>query len=371
MRIHVGLTERVFVLVDGTPSLFLRPGVHTLFRPFQRVDLVRVDTTKLVADLDAPLLALVPDEELTLVSLGRNERGLVRRRGRPVAWLGEGLHALWVAERIAARGARGESAPAITVERFDTSALAAPVLAEAVRALIPASDLAEVTVPDGFVAIRWVEGAIEAELGVGRHAAWSTARKVAFTAIDLRERLVQVTGQEVLTRDRVSLRLNLAATHRVADARRLATVARSADELVHLAMQLAAREQVALRTLDELLADREAVSEAMVETVRRKAELLGLTLTSFGIKDVVLPGEMKTLLNRVIEAQKQAEANVILRREETAATRSMAQTARVLAESPLLMRLKELEALGQLAGKVEKLQVVVGAKELPAINLGS
>ena len=56
---------------------------------------------------------------------------------------------------------------------------------------------------------------------------------------------------------------------------------------------------------------------------------------TFGVKDVVLPGEMKALLNRVIEAQKEAEANVILRREETAATRSMAQTAKVLGENPI------------------------------------
>jgi len=55
---------------------------------------------------------------------------------------------------------------------------------------------------------------------------------------------------------------------------------------------------------------------------------------------VVLPGEMKTLLNRVIEAEKEAAANVILRREETAATRSLANTARVMADQPILLRLK-------------------------------
>ena len=74
------------------------------------------------------------------------------------------------------------------------------------------------------------------------------------------------------------------------------------------------------------------------------APALGLEVLDPGVKDLVLPGEMKVLLNRVIEAQKEAEANVILRREETAATRSMAQTAKVLGENPLLVRLKELEA---------------------------
>ena len=78
---------------------------------------------------------------------------------------------------------------------------------------------------------------------------------------------------------------------------------------------------------------------------------------------------MKTLLNRVIEAQKEAEANVIFRREETAATRSMAQTAKVLAENPLLVRLKELEAYKELAAKVGQVHLVLGEGALPQLQL--
>ncbi len=141
------------------------------------------------------------------------------------------------------------------------------------------------------------------------------------------------------------------------------------DEVVYLALQLAAREAVTTRTLDELLASREELAQAMAGTVRERAESVGLTLVELGLKDVVLPGEMKELLNKVIEAQKQAEANVILRREETAATRSMAQTAKVLQENPLLIRLKELEAYGQLASKVGTLHLVMGESGLPSLQL--
>lgn len=93
-----------------------------------------------------------------------------------------------------------------------------------------------------------------------------------------------------------------------------------------------------------------------------------------GVKDMVLPGEMKTLLNRVIEAEKEAAANVILRREETAATRSLANTARVMADQPILLRLKELEALKEIAERIKEVRLVVGAdgfqKLLPAQLLG-
>jgi regulator of protease activity HflC (stomatin/prohibitin superfamily) len=77
----------------------------------------------------------------------------------------------------------------------------------------------------------------------------------------------------------------------------------------------------------------------------------GVVIRSVGLKDIILPGDMKLILNQVITAQKEAEANLIKRREETAAARSQANTAKLLAENPVLARLKELEMLqSMLAG---------------------
>jgi hypothetical protein len=72
---------------------------------------------------------------------------------------------------------------------------------------------------------------------------------------------------------------------------------------------------------------------------------------------------MKALLNRVIEARKAADANLITRREETAAMRSQANTARLLENNPTLMRLRELDLLEKIAGTA-KLSVVLGEKGL-------
>ena len=91
-----------------------------------------------------------------------------------------------------------------------------------------------------------------------------------------------------------------------------------------------------------------------------RAETFGLRVHRVGVKDVILPGEMKTLLNKVIEAEKAAAANVILRREDAAATRNMANTAKVIAENPVLMRLKELETMKDIADKIDELKLVVG-----------
>jgi regulator of protease activity HflC (stomatin/prohibitin superfamily) len=78
-----------------------------------------------------------------------------------------------------------------------------------------------------------------------------------------------------------------------------------------------------------------------------------------GIRDIILPGEMKELMNRVTEAKKAAEANLIARREETAAIRSQANSARLLAEQPVLMRMRELEVLEKIAAAGE-LKIVLG-----------
>ena len=73
---------------------------------------------------------------------------------------------------------------------------------------------------------------------------------------------------------------------------------------------------------------------------------------------------MRDIMNTVVAAQKEAEANVIRRREETNATRSLLNTAKVMSENPVMLRLKELEALEVVAGKVDKLTVQNGTQGL-------
>jgi len=124
---------------------------------------------------------------------------------------------------------------------------------------------------------------------------------------------------------------------------------------------------VAAVTLDELLEGRDALTRFLEQNVAPKAIGWGVRVERVGVKDVVLPGEMKTLLNRVIEAEKSAAANVILRREETAATRSLVNTARLMADQPILLRLKEFEALQEIAAQIREVRVVVGSESLGAL----
>lgn len=368
MQIEIMTNERAFLVEDGRPVKYLAPGVHRVWAAFKEQRVEKVSTVGLLAELDELRLALVPAADLQVLTLAPHERGLVMKRGKPFLWLGAGVHQLWTVERQVDR-ATGAVTPLISVEVKDTSAVEARPLTTDVAALAKGRDYVEVTAPEGSVAVRYVDGQLDTVLPAGRHAAWNTMRTVSMAVIDLREKVLAVNGQEVMTKDRVSLRLNLSATFKVKDAKRLAVVARAPDDVVYLAMQLAAREAVTTRTLDELLGLRDELSKVMTPAVRDRAEGVGLELIELGVKDVILPGEMKDLLNKVIQAQKEAEANVILRREETAATRSMAQTAKVLSENPLLVRLKELEAYKELATKVGQVHLVLGDGALEKLQL--
>lgn len=365
MRFHVALHERLILHVDGRPALYLGPGIHRVWRPFAEIEPFRFDTRELVAALSPEQLALVPVADAMVVEVGPDERVVVRNRTVPVRWLRPGVHVIWTVDHYERRGADGGRVrlPAITVERFDTAAPLAEPLAEELVRIVPRTEYSEVTVPHGSAGLRFVDGRFDALLEAGRYGAWTTRHKVSFSVVELREQLLTITGQEVMTRDRVTLRLTLSAIYKVVDAVRHATVARGPHEQLYLAIQLQAREAVAGRTLDELLEDRDALGRAIQPQVEAQAQAMGLGIVALGVKDVVLPGDMKALLNRVIEARKQAEASVILRREEVAATRSLAQTAQVLADNPVLMRLKELEAYKELAAHVGKIDVVIAARD--------
>ncbi|MBI2373981.1 MAG: slipin family protein [Deltaproteobacteria bacterium] len=367
MWIDVKNDERAFVHVNGRPTRYLVSGRYFVFEPFARVEVVRYSLKSYVADLAAEELALVPEGDVELVEVSESQRAVVRRRNRPVAWLGQGRHVVWLASRV--MGA--ELTPEIGVDVLDVSGVTVEPLGTEVRALVPADEYVEATVPSGAVAVRFVDGVLDTVLPPGRHGAFKITKRVELAVMDLRERTLSVNGQEVMSRDRVSLRVNVAAVYRIADPVRVASVAREPDELVYLAVQLAARELLAARSLDEILAERDGLSGQLASRVRVVAEKLGLLLVELGIKDLVLPGDMRALLNRVIEAQKEAEANVIARREETAAVRSMANTAKVLAESPMLLRLKELEAYKELASRVGRVHLVVGDRAIEKLGLSS
>jgi regulator of protease activity HflC (stomatin/prohibitin superfamily) len=153
--------------------------------------------------------------------------------------------------------------------------------------------------------------------------------------------------------------LNALVVFRVADAALAVTTVESYSQALYRQAQLALRAVVGTRDLEAFLAGKDEVVAELENLLRKRATELGLEIREAGIRDVILPGEMKEILNRVVEAKKRAEAILLTRREETAAMRMQANTAKIFESSPTLMKLKELEVLEKVAEKAN-LTVVLG-----------
>lgn len=215
-------------------------------------------------------------------------------------------------------------------------------------------------VPDQHLAMLQVNGKFEGMLQPGRYGFWKVQRQVEVKLIDLRLQTMEVSGQEILTKDRVSLRLNLTAAYRVVDAEAVMFKVNDYSAFLYRELQLALRESVGAQTLDALLEDKDSLNRNISERVKQRFGEYGIGLSNVGVKDIILPGDMKMILNKVVEAQKSAEANLINRREETQAMRSLHNTAKMMDNNPMLLRLKELEALERVTERIGQINVYGG-----------
>lgn len=202
----------------------------------------------------------------------------------------------------------------------------------------------------------WTDGVFQELLEPGTYYFWEGTDLVCERVrVDLRE--LDLVGQEILTKDRVGIRLNFVCSYRVTDPLKAVTRARDFEALFRTAAALSVRDCVAGLTLDELLGRREQIGEEIAKPLRTRAAELFIEVPSAGIRDIVLPGDVREILNTVLLAEKQAQANVITRREEVASTRSLLNTARLMDENKTLYKLKELEYLQKICEKIGSLNV--------------
>ncbi|HHK9425185.1 TPA: slipin family protein [Escherichia coli] len=221
-----------------------------------------------------------------------------------------------------------------------------------------------VQVPAWHVGVLKIDGETQALLPPGLTAYWKINHLVEAEVVDTRLQVLEVSGQEILTKDKVNLRINLAANWRYSDV--LLAFSQLTKPIDHLyrELQFALREAVGTRTLDELLEDKQVIDDVVSEQVKLRMKPFGMEIASLGVKDIVLLGDMKNILAQLVEAEKSAQANVIRRREETAATRSLLNTAKVMENNPVALRLKELETLERVAERIDNISVFGGLDQV-------
>lgn len=212
-------------------------------------------------------------------------------------------------------------------------------------------------VPAQHIGLLDLDGVLQEPLPAGTHTWWKFGRSIKTESLDLRLQTLEVSGQEILTKDKVPLRLNLTAGFRIVDPIRAKSSLVDLSGFLYKELQFGLRSAVGTRSLDQLLEDKTTIDTTISDYIRTKIADYGIEVDSVGVKDIILPGEIKAILGKVVEAEKAAQANVVRRREETAATRSMLNTAKVMEDNPVALRLKELEVLERIAEKIEHINV--------------
>ena len=359
--------ERGLLFKDGDFIQFLVPGTYRFAGLRHRYAVERFDIS--VAAFEHRLADYLVEAERAeverlfhVVETGADEVALIYLNERAAAVLGPAERALYWKGVVKVRIERFDLSEGIALDARLTKRLVIGSNAR-VRAVADAAVYARI-VPDGHVGLLYVDGELTETLAAGLHAYWNVAHAVSVELVDLRIKALEVQGQEILTRDKVALRINVTATYQYVDAAKAVRAFKDPLDQLYKEIQFGLRAAVGTRKLDALLEDKTAIDRDIAEHLGKRFAEIGLSVISVGVKDIILPGDMKDLLGKVVEAEKAAQANVIRRREETNATRSLLNTAKVMESNNVALRLKELETLEKITENVGDLSVVGGLDAL-------
>jgi hypothetical protein len=214
----------------------------------------------------------------------------------------------------------------------------------------------------------FIDGKFEKELDAGTYFWWKNNISIHVAKVDTRAMQMEISGQEILTKDKAGVRLNFQVKFKVTDIKVALLENKEFEKQLYTLMQLALREYVGAYTLDELLDKKDDIASHIFDSVIAKSQNLGVEILDGGIKDIILPGDMKDIMNQVLIAEKKAQANIIMRREETASTRSLLNTAKLMEDNEMLFKLKEMEYVEKIAEKINTISLSGGGQVIDQLK---
>ena len=193
---------------------------------------------------------------------------------------------------------------------------------------------------------------------------YNNETKISVVTYDMRPQTIEISGQEILTKDKAQLRINFMVNYQIIDLIKAYQANKDFEKMIYQAIQLGLREFIGNMNFDELMSDKNSVSDYIMQKYQNQFAEIGLKLKETGMKDIILPGEIREIMNRVLIDEKTAQANSIMRREETASTRSLLNTAKLMEENETLWKLKEMEYIEKIADKVGEISISGGSNVL-------
>jgi len=357
-RIRINKGKVGLVYKRGDYSRILQAGIYWLF-PREKVNIY--DTSELF-ESKSELNILLQDEELasllSVIEVRDKELALIYKNGLFIKVLSAGRYAYWKGF-TKFRIIKADISKIELTEDIDSAILKHPELFPKLRIY---------RVESYEHGLLFVNDRFEKELSSGMYYYWANEVPIAVKKVDLRVQQLEISGQELLSKDKAALRISLFATYRVENTKLALLDNKDYEKQLYVQFQLALREFVGSLSLDEILERKEEVGNYVLNVVTDKAKSLGVIVKEAGVKDIILPGDIKEIMNQVLIAQKKAQANIITRREETASTRSLLNTAKLMEDNEMLFKLKEMEYVDKIADKINNISVSGGSQVLEQLK---
>lgn len=166
---------------------------------------------------------------------------------------------------------------------------------------------------------------------------WQRQPAVECVLVDVRERDVTIKGQEILTGDKVAIRVSILAQFRVTDPQAAIHGVENFEDRLYSDVQLAARRSLATMMLEEILTNRNRLNEDILKDVQEIAAGYGVTIRRADVKDLIFPGNLQEIMNRVLAAERNSQAQLV-------EARTRAQVEEIQAQSRAEVKQRESEA---------------------------
>jgi regulator of protease activity HflC (stomatin/prohibitin superfamily) len=359
-RVKIKNDERGLLFKDGNYVKCLQPGKHTL-NPLIQYSVIKEDINQPFDPVDKNLNMYLEDKELLkeliLLDLQDNEFAIHFEDGKLTNVWNAGKYAFWNGmkkhEFIIVDNRNPEIDPKIDISVYSHTLLSRYVTYHPVMS--------------HERGILYYNNVVQKILEPGIYAFWKSPVQVTVEKVDLRQQQMDMTGQEIMTQDKISMRLNFVCQYKVIEPLKVVQI-KSFEEQIYILLQLILREYIGTMKLDDLLQKKQKIGDYVLQKLKEKNSDFGVDFIFAGLKDIILPGDIKDILNTVLIAEKKAQANVITRREETASTRSLLNTAKLMEDNRILYRLKELEFLEKICEKVGTISLNGGDSLLELLN---
>ncbi|WP_299584840.1 slipin family protein [uncultured Microbulbifer sp.] len=358
--VNIADSERALLFRRSRFDAVLPPGRHriSLLSGDVRVetyDVAEVNFDAIKAKFLLDNYGEILGEYVKSYELSDHQVGLFYRDGHLVDILPPGtFRAVWKGGKVVRVGIV-DIAKEYTVDEKVLTLLGRGVRAGQMR--IAAQAISYNEIPNEHIGLLVVNGKLKKILQPGSYGFWKYNRSIAVKLLDMRLQTIQISAQEILTKDRISLRINLSGNFRITQPQKVALKLNDYKNFIYRELQFSLREAVGTQTLDSLLADKDRLNIVIATDIRERLAENGIDIASVGVKDIILPGDMKMILSQVAETHKESEANLLTPLEETKAVCSLQNTAKVMDGSPVLPHLKELESLKKISACIDKASV--------------